>query len=227
MDIETGILDEVLRADSHPNWMLVWFMILIVGFVLTRVAYPKYWTRYRQSMIFSLEEERLLKEKNINLLQVAVVLNGFGGLSIALFLFISLNSFEAIHWLGGSASDLLLFSSFILALALLKFGSISLLGMFMKSHGVAARINHSWLIYQKNFGFFLLLIALLVNFLPIQLRLYAIVLGFVVLLIMLTMSYLRGFRILLQERISIFYGILYLCTLEILPVLVIVSFVIV
>lgn len=227
MNIEAGILSEVLRVNPHSNWMLIWFIILAAGFVLTKMAFPRYWVRYRQAMIYSLEEERLLKEKNINLLQTSVFLNGLGSLSIALFLFVSLNSFKEIDWPGNSAFDLILFSLLILLLTLMKFGSIALLGIILKSSGVAARINHSWLIYLKNFGFFLLFFALLVIYLPSQLRFYAIVSGFVVLFIMQIMNYLRWFQILTQERISIFYGILYLCTLEISPILVIIGVIVV
>lgn len=227
MDVEAGILNEVLRVNAHSNWMLIWFITLIAGFVMTKMAFPRYWIRYRQAMFYSLEEVRLLKEKNINLLQTSVFLNVLASLSIALFLFVSLNSLKEISWPGGSAFDLVLFSLLILLLTLMKFGAIALLGYILKSPGVAARINHSWLIYLKNFGFFLLFFALLVRFLPAQASSYAIVSGFVALFIMQIMNYLRWFQILMQERISIFYGILYLCTLEISPILVIIGVVVV
>jgi len=227
MNPETGVLNELLRVDPHPDWMLVWFIVLALGFVLIKLVFPRYWVRYRQAMIFSLEEDRLLREKNINLFQTAVFFNGFGSFSIALFLFVSLNSFNNIHWPGSSEIDLILFSLLILVLAIMKFGSIALLGAILKNSGFAARINHSWLILHKNFGFFLLFFALLANYLPSQLRIYAIVSGFVALVIMQTMSYIRWFRVLVQERISIFYGILYLCTLEISPILVLIGVIVV
>ncbi len=227
MDIETGILNEVLRENQHSNWILLWSLALLIGFVLTRRVYPRYWMRYRQAMIFSMEAEKLLKEKNINLLQTAVFLNFLGSLSIALFLFLSLTSFSRVIWPGNSVYDLLIFSGLLVLLTGLRYASIEFLGITMKNRGLAARMNHSWLIHLKNFGFFLLLIAILISFFPDTLRNTAIITGFFVLLIMQIMNYLRGFQILFQERISIFYGILYLCTLEILPILVIVRTVIV
>ncbi|MCK5820807.1 MAG: DUF4271 domain-containing protein [Bacteroidales bacterium] len=223
MDPEAGILNEVLRVNSHSNWMLIWLIVLTIGFVLTRMAFPRYWTRYRQAMTFSMEEERLLKEKNMNLYQTALFLNGLGSLSIALFLFVSLDNFENVKWPGNTAFDLVLFSLLFLLLTIMKFGSITLLGNILKSQGIADRINHSWLIFHKNFGFFLLFFALLVIYVPAQLTIYVMISGFLSLLIMQIMNYLRWFQILIQERISIFYGILYLCTLEIAPILVLIG----
>ncbi len=227
MGLENGMLNDISRNCSQSNLVLIWLVSLVVGFILVKMVYPRYWIRFRQAMVYVLEGEKLLREKNVNLLKVAVFLNGLASLSIASFLFVSLKSLNVIYRLDSLSYDLVLFSLLIILLGTIKFVSIHLLGVIYKKPDVAARVNHSWLIYLKNFGAYILIIAFLVNYLPLGLRIYAIVFGFAVLFIMQIISYIRGFQIVIQEGISLFYGILYLCTLEILPILMIVDIVVV
>lgn len=226
MDHEAGILNEVLRPQLVPNWLLVWSLIILVAYIIIRLFYPKYWARFRQSLIYSMEAERLLKEKNINLLQFGFLLNTLSSLSIALFLYIALPQI-GVRWPGSGPGDLVVFSIGFLILTGLRYFLLDILGRLLKSNALASRINHVSLLHLKFFGFYMIFFALMLSFFPDQIKIFALVGGFLVIGIMLFLNYLRGMEILLQERISILYGILYLCTLEIAPILVIVNVVVV
>ncbi|MCD6347042.1 MAG: hypothetical protein J7L96_06460, partial [Bacteroidales bacterium] len=87
----SGILLEKASHEQNANWLLLWMMALVLLFLFIRLFYSSYWKRYRLAMLFPVEAEKLLKEKNINILQVAMSLNLAASLSISLFLFLLIN----------------------------------------------------------------------------------------------------------------------------------------
>jgi len=216
-------LQEISRNSNNQNWLIVILILITLAYVLVRLIYGKYWRRYRQAIFYGQEAQKLIHEKNVLLLQAAVILNVLAIFSISLFLFILVSHFQWIDYLPEKLYGWGLTIIFVGLITGAKYLVIRLLGSTGDNKKVAVQINHQWLINMKNFGFFLLPVSAASAFISPSLVEPMLFLGLAVVGFMLILNYIKGFLILLQHRISIYYGILYLCTLEILPVLILVK----
>ena len=213
--------NDILRYSREMNWMIVSLIALALAYIAVRFIYAKYWKKYRQALFLSQDAIKLMQEKNVLLLQAAVSLNILASLSIGLFLFYVIDKYGLIGVLPGGIAGWLIVSVAVLLDIGIKYLVNYFLGMAGDNRNASAQINHQWLINLKNFGFFLLPVTAAAAFIAPPLDGAMIAAGFSVLGLMLIMNYIKGFLILFQHHISIYYGILYLCTLEILPVLII------
>jgi len=210
-------------SDSFPEWLTVCSIVLILAFLANKTVFPRYWYRFRQALIYPIESQKLLKEQNINLKQSGTWLNVLANITIGLFVFECLVNYQVLEknqylWLN------LLRSVFIISgLTLLKYLFLQMVGRLFYQDELTSVLNHAWLLALKNFGFFILPLAAIIPEAPDFLISPLIIIGIILLISMLIYSYIRGFGILINGHISILYGILYLCTLEILPILVILS----
>ena len=218
-------LEDLVRDTVNRDWLIISLMFLATAYVLVRLIYGKYWRRYRQAVIYNQEAQKLMVEKNVILLQTAFMLNILASLSMGLFLFIFLDHFGWSGFLPGKAAGWGLVSIFVMIVTSLKYVLVNLLGRSADKPAAAAMVNHHWLINYKNFGLFLLPVSAAAVFSNPQLNTLFIILGLVIIAFMLIINYIKAFTILFQHRISIYYGILYLCTLEILPVLILIKLV--
>ncbi|MBT3242694.1 MAG: DUF4271 domain-containing protein [Bacteroidetes bacterium] len=217
------MLKEISHNILHHNWLLLWMFGLIITYLIIRSFHRRYWKRYRMALILPLESSKLLKEKNIDFVRLAVILNFVSGLSIACFFFLSIQHFTDWAWPEMEFGDLILFSLLTVGVILFRYVSVEILGQFFKRKDVSLQINHVWLLHIKAAGFLLLLCSFMIEYSPNELNTIATIGGLVVIFILIIISVLRSIQILRQNRVSLYYGILYLCTLEILPVVVIVS----
>jgi len=212
---------EILRNYQGENWLIISLISLALAYIAVRFIYARYWKRYRQALLYSQDATKLLQEKNVLLLQAAFILNLLAVFSIGLFLFYVIDSYALIDILPGGIPGWVLVSlAFSIGIGA-KYLVNNLLGMAGGNTTASALINHQWLINLKNFGFFILPFTAAAPFILSPFDKVIMIAGFSLLGFMLIMNYIKGFLILIQQHISIYYGILYLCTLEFLPVLII------
>ncbi len=216
-------LEPELRAMNHPDWFIWLAMILFIAYVLVRLAYRRYWRRFRFALIYPLEAGNLLKEQNINLRQSAILLNIISAISISCYLFVAIPILSTDH----NIQDWSHFPRAIMAITcgflIFKYAIIAVLGNIFGENETAKQINHSWLLHLKNTGLLLLIISLLAKYTNTPGPMLSSIFGLIFLLIVFIMNNLRAVQIMRGAHISLFYGILYLCSLEILPIAMIVS----
>jgi len=211
----------MIRNSDNQDWLIAFFLVLAVAYVCVKMIFGKYWRKYRRAMLYSQEAQKLIYEKNVLLLQAAVSLNVLAAFSIGLFVYLFLTHFDLIAQLPENFYGWALTTLTVIVIAGAKYFIIGILGKSGNNTEASIQINHQWLINHKNFGFFLLPFSAASAFLLHPIDELALYIGMALLVIMLIMNYVKGFMFLLQHRISIYYGILYLCTLEILPILII------
>lgn len=213
-------LNEILRDGSRNDWLIVSFLIIAIAYVIIRLIFGRYWRKYRQAVFYSQEAKKLIHEKNVLLLQAAISLNALAAISMGLFLYLFIVSFNLIDSFSSVFAGWMICTLIVIVFVGGKFIAINIMGRSGENINVSTQINHQWLINFKNFGYFLLPFSIASAFIASPFDQIALYLGLVVILFMLIMNYIKGFVILYQHRISIYYGILYLCTLEILPLLI-------
>ena len=221
MEQSGPFLNDVIRDTDHLNWLILSLIVLALAYIGIRLFFGRYWRRYHRAMFYNQEAQKLIHEKNILLLQTAVSMNILAALSIGLFLHLFSSRFIPVERLTESFYGWIFITLFVIISIGGKYIVIRILGRSGNNTPASIQINHLWLINFKNTGVFILPFSVISAFISPPLNDIVLYLGLAVLGLMLILNYIKGFVVLYQYRISIYYGILYLCTLEILPVLII------
>lgn len=214
-------LKDVPRDIVSDNWLIILFLALTLIYLGIRIVYGRFWRRYRQALLYNQEAQKLIHEKNALLMQAAITMNIASLLSIGMFAYLFSVNFKIFESLPNNIYGWLLSVAVVILVIGGKYLINGLIGHLGDNQNATNQINHSWLINIKNFGFFLFPVSIAAAFISSPLDDYVFFIGLGVLLFMLILNYMKGFIVLFQYRISVFYGILYLCTLEILPVLIV------
>lgn len=216
------MLREEMLPTGHPNWLIIVILMSLGAYASSRLFFPRYWRRFNQAMIYPIEADKLLFEKNTNLYQYSLLLNFLAMLAVSLFLyFISPHHATILNSLSEPVSFAFILMM-VLFLSILKYAGTLFLGWIFNVGEVSIQFNHIWLIHLKVFGFIMLIWSVLAGFLPPGLLMIAYWGGVITFIIMMIFNNIRGAALLLRNGISLFYGILYLCTLEVLPVIMII-----
>lgn len=208
------------------NWIQYYLLFLLALYALAKVFYPRYWRRFFQALIFPVEGDRLLFEQNTNIARLSLWLNTLAGLSVSLYLFLVIQAFTDFLHPTHSVVGYLLITGLFGSLSLIKYGGNLILGYLFKDREFVQNINHQWLIHYKVFGFIMFFWSVMMVLLEPRWLIIAVYGGLASLFIMFIMSTIKGLLLLYSRGISLLYGILYLCTLEFLPVLLIVRMII-
>lgn len=101
----------------------------------------------------------------------------------------------------------------------LKLALYHLVGILSYQQKTTLEFTYNVQIYMRILGICLLPIVIILSFPHIEANTFIYGLGFLIVFIILTALTIRASQILISSDVSVFYLILYLCTLEILPLL--------
>ncbi len=220
-DTKTNLRFEKLPANllAEKSWGLGLFLLVLFLLVTLRKNYEKYLLSVFNSAANLQFSEKLLRERNV------LVKRTYFFLNIIFVVVMTLYLYQAIKYLqgGGSSSNfllfLILFFSFLIAL-LLRFGSLLLLGYLFDARPVYREYLHNTLILNKVLGITLLPLVLALFYIRPSLWESIFYTATILIALMLVYRYIRAIQIIIKHKVFLLYSILYLCTLEILPVLV-------
>ena len=220
--------NEYIKIESSNyqkiNWVerdwLFWPILgILTYFILTRHKHRTFINQTVTSVFYSRMSLRLLKEKNESTSPITQSLLFFYFLTTGLFVFMSMNYYGLyISYTHGFIS-FLLFSLILAVIYFLKIASIKLLGFIFFQRKVVDEYIHNLKLFNITTGIILLPIVVCIPFLNTYLigEENLIFSGFGLYSIILLFKLFRGFLISYRQGVSIFYILLYLCTLEILP----------
>lgn len=205
------------RTVPDTDWIVGFVIATALLYVISRILFPRYHVRISNAFFNRYEASKLIEEKNTLFQRSGFLLNFVPVLSIAMTVFqlIGLLREENLY-----DHPFLRFSA-ILGITLLYFMLrllfVYLFGLSFQKSDVALRFNQLWLIQFQNLSRFLLIPALGLPFITGLAQLIVLVALLVMLAVWLVYTIYRELEILKFLHISLFYMILYLCTLEILP----------
>ncbi|NOU59842.1 DUF4271 domain-containing protein [Marinifilum caeruleilacunae] len=210
-----------LIARSQSDWMVGVSLFIVILMAVIRFSFSKYLQRLIDSILNYQVSNNLFLEKNMRNLRGSIFLNGLFFINISFF---AVLYYKFIYSDTGVETSIL---SFLIALAGLL---LIYLGKFIVLRTIAYIFDgvkegkeylHTVFIYNKNLGIFLLPVTLSVPFIAEYAAYFLLNTGLVLGIIFYLLRLFRGIKILFRKHVSIFYMILYLCALEILPLLVI------
>ncbi len=233
-EVNTGLTREILSQklvtkDRYSNtvgfrstdWMLGIIIFALVIFSWLRVGYGRYFQAAIQASYNFFTARRIFEESNVTRNRVFYFMNFLFFVNISLFIAQLLDyNHLSIFKLHGIMVFLLCFVLVIIIysgksviLHLLDF-------LFLTRNGFSSYVFTVFL-YNKMIGFLLLPIIAVLPFVPKHITPYLFVAGIGIILLLYIIRVFKGLQLGIKNRLSIFYLILYLCALEILPVLLI------
>ena len=208
-------------SQIQTDWMVGVLLFALILMAIIRFSFNKFLQRVVDAVINYQTANSLFLEKNMRNIRGSIFMNLLFFVNVALYIIqyytnlVSTNHIEnGFRFFGYSLLGLM-------GLYAGKFIVIRSIGYIFNGIKESREYWHSVFIYNKNLGMFLLPITLSVPFIAqhaISLLLNA---GLGIALIFYLLRLARGLRILFRKHVSIFYMILYLCALEILPLLMI------
>ncbi len=202
-----------------------WFVgvILFSLFLLASVKFlfNKYLSKLVESIFNSHTANNLFLEKNINMIKGSAIINILFAVNISLFAVNTLNHNSI------SPSQQYGFKEFILVLVgviLLYVGKVVVvrsLGYVFKGNNEGKEYIFTTFLYNKNLGLFLFPVIIALPFVQPFAVEWLMYIGVSMISVFYILRIARGLKILFRKHVSIFYMILYLCALEIFPLLMI------
>ncbi|GAB7089031.1 DUF4271 domain-containing protein [Marinifilum fragile] len=210
-----------LIESSQSDWMVGVSLFVVILMAIIRFSFSKYLQRLIDAIINYQVSNNLFLEKNMRNLRGNIFLNGLFFINVSFFAVLYYN-----YWFSGSdnKNNLLTFFYTLAVFLLIYFGKfvvIRTLAYIFDGAKEGKEYLHTVFIYNKNLGIFLLPVTLSVPFIADFAAYLLLNAGIVIALIFYLFRLFRGIKILFRKHVSIFYMILYLCALEILPLLVI------
>ena len=208
------------RFQANIDWIFWTYVIIALLFLWIQIFYRKYYNGLFNSSVSYHMSSKLFNERNIMARRVSVVLNFIYTVSVSLIIF------RMFQYLGIKSRTFDRFSLFLIILNLIILYSLSK-AIFQKIIGFVFyrldQINeylHNVYVYNKILGIFLLPLTFAAFYTPDNIAEILLVAAILFYIFSLIFKVIRGFQIIFKNDVLIFYSILYLCTLEILPVII-------
>jgi hypothetical protein len=142
-------------------------------------------------------------------------------LTLALFGYQFLSAYKLNMGFNKSYSVFLACFALIVIYFLAKRIVYFILGVLTENKAEVQEYIFSITVFNRALGVFLLPVTTIIAFIPIKKVEILLFFGMAIILIFYILSLSRGIKIFLKKQFSILYLILYLCTLEFLPLLLI------
>lgn len=217
---------------TKTNWMerdwLFWpLAALFVFFVLTRYKNRNFINQIVTSVFYSRMSVRIFNERNESTSPVIQSLLFFYFLTAGIFVYMSLNYYKlTISYFNGFVFFVVLSLLFVF-LYFLKVAAIKILGYIFYQKKVVREYIHNVKLFNITTGILLLPLSICIPFLNAYIidESSLIYTGFFAYIVLFILQLLRGFYVSYRQGVSLFYILLYLCVLEIIPFAIIVKIV--
>ena len=211
------ILIQERNSDSNQAWLLGVFLIVFILLARMKLFFGKFVQPIVNSSISYQAAQNLYRNRNSLYYQAGLNLDFVFFLITGVFISQLLNYYDLV--LPTNFPVFLIVIAVLLAWLVCKFVVCKLIGFVSLNATLFNEYFHSVLIYNKNIGLFLIPITLGLAYIDPDFNKIFVFAGAGVVSIMYILRVIRLIRLFISQRISWFYSILYLCALEILPIL--------
>jgi hypothetical protein len=211
------------RVIGDLGWLPFAFVVSILIFGWIKLLYQKYILQLVNSVIDYQVSLRIQRERNVLFSNVSFGLNWVYAINTGLFVFFALRYYNCQINFAPSFVVALVICLVIWALYYLKISTCKLLGnLFLVQEQFDDYIFNIG-VFNRVMGLFLLPVIIFYPFTLEILKPFVLYSGLFIITAFLVLRIIRGFQILIRKEFTFFYLILYLCAVEILPVLVLVK----
>lgn len=223
----TKVLSNINYSQLHLNQYgtftnNITLFLLLFSFALlslTKVSFGKFLNQFLRSTINYSEASKLYQDHNIIINRLYFVLNIIFVISGGLYIYYLIKQFQPSLIKINSAILLLGCFGIILILYFIKFLITKTLGFILFQIQAFNEYLYNTYLYFKIIGLFLLPLVSIKYILIENYKINLLIFGILIIIIVYISSIFRATRIILQKGILLFHWILYICILELLPIL--------
>ena len=210
-----------------PDWIFGILLLSSFIIILIRTYYDRYLNVVFKSVHNYQFSFKLFKDQSVLYTQLSYILNLNSAVVIGLYFYQLIKYSKAGTFLGFSGFSLFLMIPVILiGIYILQYIVFNFIGNLTLRRNAGKEYLHHTFMLNKIMGLVFIPITLCIAYLPDYMRVYLVYLGGIVIVLFYFKRIQRGITILNRNHVLKFYWILYFCTLEILPVLIMVKLII-
>jgi hypothetical protein len=202
-------------------------LLIIISFALlawVKISFGKYLNQLLRALINYSDEAKLYNDHNTIIDRLYLLLNSIFTITGALFIYYFLKYTGKEYSLINPFLYLFYCICFIIVIYVYRYVVNKIFGFVFYQKQVFNEYLHSAFLYYKAMGLFLLPLIFVVYIIPEKYRFGIFVVGSLIIFVLYFISVFKATRIMLQKGILLFYWILYLCTVEFLPIILICKF---
>lgn len=212
------ILPERKLERSSPDWQMGIFVLAFILLGSVRLFFGKYIGQLLGATVNYITASRMFRERSLSLVHASFRLDVMFYIISSLFIFHAVKIFGVELHPVEIVSYLFILGGMLAYFGLKKF-AYYIQGNISRTVPETLEFLFNMNIYNRILGLILLPLSLIVAFTPLSRPELIIFAGFFIICVFYLLLIFRGVKILMRKHFSIFYMILYLCTLEILPLL--------
>ncbi len=206
------------------DWLPIFILISLFMFSLIKVIFNKYILQVLYSLVNYQASVQLLRDRNVLFRNMAFVLNIIFALNTGLFVYFFIDFFKLGQINQSGLLSFLIYAILILAFYNIRFIICKTVGYIFLVNETFEEYNHNEKLSNKNIGLLLFPVIILIPYVPVIFKPLILYLGIAIVFIIFILRIIRAFQIIIRKEVSSFYLILYLCTIEILPILFLVKY---
>ena len=206
---------------NNPDWLVGVLVLAFFLFATVRLIFNKYLSQLAQATINYSTFTRVFRERYFHLFHASFRLDVIFTLSMGLFVYQFLSAYKINFGITNTFYVYLICLGIVIGYTIVKKVLYALTGIMTESKEEVQEYLFSITVFNRVLGLFLLPLTAIIAFVPLYEPEPILFIGLGIILIFFMLSLLRGAKIFLKKHFSISYLILYLCTLEFLPLLLI------
>jgi hypothetical protein len=212
--------EHIMKDYNFERFQLNWTLIIGLISILLLLSLKRYYQKFISQVVNTLVNyqlaEKMLREKNIIVRRAFFILNLNFILILSLFL-LTVTIFYEFRITEKYIYDYLIILGIVAGIIVTRLVSLYITGfLFGTMQAITEHIHISFLV-NKNLGLIMLPIVFMILYTSGKISEIAIYLCLGMLVIATFYKIFRGFQIIIRNGVLIFYAFLYLCTLELLP----------
>ena len=220
------ILPEKAMPHEKPDWFVGIFILVLILLATVRMFFNKYLNQIFHAIINSATSTRLFRERTLSITHASFRLDLIFYFIFSIFIYQLFGEFK-ISFGQSSFITYLIILGMVVGYFILKRLAYFFTGIVSESVSETAEFFYNVSIHNRVLGLFLIPVTLIIAFSSLESPHIIAVTGLAICSFFYLLLLIRGAKILMTKHFSIFYLILYLCTLEILPLIFIYNLVLV
>jgi len=210
--------------DLRPDWLLGIIIASLILLAWLKLFYHKFLNQMMQSVSNFQLSVKLLRDQNLFSKRVAIALNINFVLIGGAFVYLIFGYYNLQPFQLNDILSYLCYAGCLMLLLLVRYVVLHITGYLFDNHHVFREYLHQIFLIYKSLGIYLIMLVIGLAYIREDLRIYFVYLGIILVFAAYFLRLFKGVRILMNKDVLIFYLILYLCTLEILPFLILYRF---
>lgn len=212
--------NHITTPQVFPGWTLYVVLFSFLTVTLLKMAYTRFPVLILNAVISHKETLQIYSNRNSITQNTFLVLHFLFALNTGFFLFLTGKFFDVLPEFP-QFSLVLIFAASVYFLYQFKYTILYLLGFFFDQVKAFAEYIHTISIFNKLLGIILIPVMVGMVIMTEYFTPYFIYTGLGFIVILYLVRVVRGAGIILRKGFSVFYLFLYLCALEIFPLLIV------